>query len=397
MLAYSIYEPDARIRRYAETLVKRGDQVDVIALGREQPCYQKILRGVNLYTLQSRKLNEKGKLSYLLRILKFLFRSAFFLTTQHLKNPYQVIHVHNLPDFFVFAAFFPKLLGAKIILDIHDILPECYATKFSQTQTGFIFRLLTLVEKISGAFSNHVIVSNHIWKKTLISRSVKEEKCTVILNYPDESIFYERPRTKKNNKFIMIYPGSWIWYQGIDIAIKAFSIIKDQVPEAEFHIYGAGKDQDFLENLVVDLRLQNRIFLKKGVPTTELAEIIINADLGIEPKRNYGFANEALSTKIMEFMAVGIPVIASDTKVHKYYFDDTILKFFRAGDENSLAESMLLLIRDNDLRKGLVSNASKFIKEYMWKNKKDEYLKLVDSPGGRSWNHNPQHPNDLNG
>jgi glycosyltransferase involved in cell wall biosynthesis len=381
MLAYTYYEPDARVRRYAETLAKRGDQVEAIVLGKEKSGFHYILKGVKLYILQTRKPNEKA---HILRILQFLFRSAVLLTRQHLKSPYQVIHVHNLPDFLVFATIIPKFLGAKIILDIHDILPECYATRFSKTQTGVRFRFLTLVEKMSCAFSDHVIVSNHIWQKTLVSRSVKQEKCTVILNYPDESIFYKRPRTEKDNKFIMIYPGYWIWHQGIDIAIRAVSIIKDQVPALEFHIYGGGDDQSTLEGLVFDLGLQNRVFLKKVVPTTEMAEIIANADLGVEPKRNYGFANEALSTKIMEFMAVGIPVIASDTKVHKYYFNDRVLKFFRAGDENSLAESMLLLIRDSELRKQLVSNAGAFVEGYLWKKKKDEYLKLIDSLDGSS-------------
>lgn len=382
MVSYSRYETDARVRRYAETLAVRGDQVDVIALGKEGSGSHYVLKGVNLYILQARKPDEKRKLFYLFGILKFFFKSAIFLTNQHLKSPYEVIHVHNLPDFLVFTAFLPKILGAKIILDIHDILPECYVTKFNANQTGFVFNLLTLVEKVSMAFSNHVIVSNHIWQKTLVSRSVKEKKCTVILNYPDDSIFYGRPRRRTGNKFIMIYPGSWIWHQGIDIAIKALSIIKDQVPAAEFHLYGGGNDQSTLESLVFDLKLQNRVIFKKGVPTNELTEIIANADLGIEPKRNYGFANEALSTKIMEFMAVGIPVIASDTKVHKYYFNDKVLKFFRAGDENSLAESMLLLIRDNELRKRLVSNALEFVEGYMWKNHRDKYIQLIDSLSG---------------
>jgi len=382
MLTYSHYETDARVRRYAETLVKRGDQVDVIALGTDSSGDHIMLRGVNFYSIQTRKPDERERWSYFIRILKFLFKSAIFLTNRHLKRPYQVIHIHNLPDFLVFASVFPKLLGAKIILDIHDILPECYSTKFNADRTGFAFRLLTLIEKVSMVFSNHVIVSNHIWQKTLVSRSVKEKKCTVILNYPDESIFYKRPRNRKDDKFIMIYPGSFIWHQGIDIAIKAFSIIKDQVPASEFHIYGNGPAQGMLETLVFDLGLQNRIIFRKVVPPNELADITAEADLGIEPKRNYGFANEALSTKIMEFMAVGVPVIASDTKVHRYYFNESVIKFFRAGDENDLAESMLLMIRDTDLRKRLVSNAWKFVEGYMWMNNKDKYLKLVDSLNG---------------
>jgi glycosyltransferase involved in cell wall biosynthesis len=378
MLVYSSYKSDARVKRYAETLVQRGDKVDVIALGRGDKGNHETINGVKLYKMQNRLPNEKGKLSFLFRIIKFLLNSSIFLINQHIKNPYQLIHVQYLPDFLVFAAFLPKLLGAKVILDIHDILPECYVTKFHKAQNGFTFKILTLLEKVSSGFSDHVIVSNHIWQKTLISRSIEKEKCTVILNYPDESVFYKRPRKRKDNKFIMIYPGSWIWHQGIDIAIKAFAIIKDEIPEAEFHIYGGGNDQDLLERVIFQLGLQNKVFLKGGLQISEIAEVIADADLGIEPKRNDGFADEALSTKIFEFMALGVPVIASDTKVHKYYFNDSVLKFFRAGDENSLAECMLLLVGDNDLRKRLVSNALEFVEGYIWEKEKEAYLNLVD-------------------
>jgi glycosyltransferase involved in cell wall biosynthesis len=379
MLTYSFYESDSRVRRYAEALANRGEQVDVIALREQGQEDHSVYYGCNLYRIQERIPNEKGKLSYLFRIMKFLLKSSVFLTKQHLKKPYQLIHVHNIPDFLVFAAFIPKLFGAKIILDIHDILPEVFTAKFKAKENSIYFKALTSVERISAAFSDHVIVSNHIWGKRLISRSVAEQKCSVMLNYPDRSVFFERPRTRKDDKFIMIYPGTLNIHQGIDIEIKAFAKIKDQVPMAEFHIYGDGNDQDYFESLVSELGMQDRIFFKGGAPMNEIAEIIADADLGIEPKRDESFSGEALSMKIFEFMAAGVPVIASNTKIHRYYFNDSVLKFFKAGDENELAECMLLLIRDGDLRKQLVSNASQFLDEYLWEKRKNDYYKLVDS------------------
>ena len=364
MIVYSFYESDARVRRYAEALAQRGDEVDVIALGENASGDFEVMEGVNLYRIQNRVANERGKLSYLTRIIKFLFRSATILAKWHLRIRYHLIHVHNPPDFLVFAALIPKLLGARIILDIHDILPEFYATKFRESQDGFLVKLMKLVEKGSIALSNHVIVSNHIWQKTLISRSVGEKKSTVILNYPNQSLFSRQLRRRKDNKFIMIYPGTLNWHQGIDIAIKAFARIKDQVPEGELHMYGGGNDQGSFERLASTLDLHDRVLFKAGVPVEKIAEAMANADLGIEPKRNYGFANEALSMKILEYMAAGIPVIASDTKVHRYYFNDSVLKFFKAGDENDLAESMLLLFKHKDLRKRFVTSASKFLNGY---------------------------------
>ena len=121
MVAYTFYEEDNRVRRYAETLAQRGDRVDVIALRRQGRLQRDVMNGVNVYRLQRRTVNEKGKFTYLVKLFLFFVRSMFFLTREHLRNRYDVIHVHSVPDFEVFAALIPKLLGAKIILDIHDI------------------------------------------------------------------------------------------------------------------------------------------------------------------------------------------------------------------------------------------------------------------------------------
>ena len=88
-----------------------------------------------MFRIQHRERNERGRLSYISRLLLFFFRSAVFLSWRHLRNPYQLIHVHSVPDFEVFAALLPKLMGCKVILDIHDIVPEFYASKFQVGRT----------------------------------------------------------------------------------------------------------------------------------------------------------------------------------------------------------------------------------------------------------------------
>jgi glycosyltransferase involved in cell wall biosynthesis len=364
--------------RYAETLVKRGDLVDVVALRSDGQPFHEVLRGVNVYRIQGRVKNEKGQLSFLYRLIKFLIVSSIFLTKQHLKKAYQVIHVNNIPDFLVFAALFPKLLGAKVILDIHDIVPELYAEMFNQTKNSFLFKSLVAVEKASCTFADHVIIANHIWHKSITTRSVAENKCSVVLNYPDENVFFKRPRQRQDDKFVMIYPGSLNRRQGVDIAVKAFALIKDKIPMAEFHIYGTGTDMDYLKRLVLDLGLQDRVFLKGSLPIYEVAEKMANADLGIEPKRNDMFAGDAMSTKILEFMSLGIPVIASDTRVHKYYFDESVVLFFKSDDEQDLARCMLSLIENANLRQKMFLNSHQFVQGYVWDKRKEEYLGLVD-------------------
>ena len=379
MVGYTFYEFDNRVRRYAETLAKRGDQVDVIALRRQGQSPEEVINGVHVFRIQERIVNETAKLSYLLRSLLFFFRSMLFLITRQLRSPYALIHLHTPPDFEVFAAWFPKLMGAKIILDIHDLLPEFYASKFNTSLDSPICKLLTAIEKVSAAFADHVVAANHIWQRKLVARSVKLHNCTTILNFPDQSIFGPRERSRTNHRFVILYPGSLSYHQGVDIAIRAFALIKNRVPCAEFHIYGAGDQQASLRCLIAELGLEDRVFLKQPVPLTEVSALMQTADLGVVPKRSESFGNQAFSTKILEFMSVGVPVIVSDTEIDRSYFDDSLVKFFRSNDEKDLADSMLLLIQDGELRRRLAQNAEEFISRNHWDAKKSDYLNLVDS------------------
>jgi glycosyltransferase involved in cell wall biosynthesis/peptidoglycan/xylan/chitin deacetylase (PgdA/CDA1 family) len=380
MLVHSIYESDNRVRRYAETLARRGDYVDVIALcGGNTPLGVETINGVTVHHIQHRKYNERSKWTFAWRLLRFLITSSICITKRHERLKYDLIHIHNIPDFLVFAAWYPKMTGAKIILDIHDIVPEFFASKFETGDRSHYVSWLKIVEKFSARFADQVIVSNHLWYETLLSRSVPAGKCTVILNHVDPAIFYRRSRTRNDGKFIILFPGSFQWHQGLDIAIEAFSKLKDAVPNAELHLYGTGSTESDLVELAKRLDLNGKVKFCGGLPLDHIADVIANSDLGVVPKRADSFGNQAYSTKIMEFMSQGVPVVVSRTKIDSYYFDEGVVHFFPSGDSQALADAMLDVIENQTLRKTLVTNGLEYAKANNWDQKKDEYLKLVDS------------------
>jgi len=378
MLAYTFYESDFRVMRYAEALLERGARVTVICLRRPGAKKQASIRGIRLFRIQERIIGKEGKFSYLIRIFKFLLRSLVVIGRLHWKRPFDLVHVHSVPDFLVFAAVMPKLFGAKVILDIHDILPEFYASKFSRGHRGPIYRLLILVERLSCKFADHVIVANHLWAKKLISRSLHAEKLTILMNYPDNSIFQPQSSTKECKKFIMLYPGTVNWHQGLDIAVKAFAKIKDRAPHAEFHIIGNGTHWQEIKALVERLGLKERVFLEPGMPLRQVAERMAQADLGVIPKRNDSFGGEAFSTKTLEFMASGVPIVVSRTKIDLFYFDNTLVRFFEPENDEDLAEVMLQMIGDEGLRASLSAQGLKFVAENNWGTKKADYYKLIE-------------------
>jgi glycosyltransferase involved in cell wall biosynthesis len=377
MVAYAFYDSDNRIRRYAETLVREGWEVDAFVLRQEGQPLRGTLKGVNLYRIQTRKLREKGKCSYLFCLLGFLFRSMAWLCFMTVTRKYKFVHVHSIPDFEVFSAWLPKLLGTKIILDIHDIVPELYLKKFKLSKNSFFYKMLLLVETLSTRFADHVIIANHIWQKRLIGRSVPGKKCSTILNFPDPEIFFPRKKTVSNRKFVLIYPGTLSIHQGVEIILKAMYLIKDNYPDIELHIYGKGTDEEYFKGLSRQLGLTDVVFFKGFVPLDEAAAAMANADIGIEPKLSELFSDEAFSTKIWEFMLIEVPVIASETTVHKYYVGDDLVTYYPSGDEKALAAAIIKLHADPLLRQRLIANGKRFIALNNWGVKKSEYLDLV--------------------
>ena len=382
MVTYSFYETDNRVTRYAEALAARGDSVEVFAIRRSpQLAREEMINGVRLFRLQDRfGKKEQSSLGYLLPLLRFLASSTWRVTRTHARERYDLLHVHNMPDFLVFATWYPRLTGAKVILDIHDILPELYASKFGANKgPAFMPLLAKWMERQSAQYAQHVIIANHLWVDKYAERTGSWGKCSVFINNVDTQVFQPRPRTRRDNKLILLFPGGLQWHQGLDIAIRAFEKISRELPQAEFHIYGDGNMKPALVALAAEMGFNGRVKFFDPLRIAKIAEVMANADLGVVPKRADSFGNEAYSTKIMEFMSLGVPVVISKTKIDQFYFDDSVVRFFESGNVDALADAVLDVLRNPDLRRRMVATASAYASKNSWDCRKSDYLRLVDS------------------
>lgn len=378
MVAYTFYESDGRVMRYAKALAQTGASVEAIVLRRPGQVAQESLDGVSVLRIQEREKNEKGKLAYLWRMLQFLGRSTLVVSRQHWRKRYHVIHVHSVPDFEIFAAILAKLTGAKVILDIHDIVPEFYAAKFGKANDSWIFRILVGIERASCAFADHVIIANDLWGNRLVERSVRAEKCTCLINFPDVGVFRPRLRTRtRDGRYLIVYPGSLNQHQGLDLAIEAVALVRTVHPDVELEIWGEGPEKERLREQIKDLGLETYVRLRGTRPIEEIAQVMANADLGVVPKRNDSFGGDAFSTKILEFMALGVPLVVAETRVDRYYFDDSLLRFFEPGNARELADAILEVRRDPIGTEGRVARALEFVSRNNWGARKADYLDLV--------------------
>lgn len=381
MLTYSFYNSDNRVRRYAETLAKRGDHVKIFSLGRPEQVRSRkweTINGVEVFRLQARETRESGKSAYAWRLSCFFFKALAQLGPRNFPNGCNLLHVHNIPDFLVFAGVRLKSGNAKIILDIHDIVPELYESKFAVKHGSILATGLRLIEKLSCRFADHVIVANHIWKGTLSSRSAHKEKLTAMVNNVDLDLFALKTRTRNDGRIVLLYPGSLNYHQGLDIAVNAMKLLVEEIPNLELHIYGNGPTLPNLQEQTRKLGLEKNIFFLPGVVLEEIPGIMANADIGIVPKRAEGFGDQAYSTKIMEFMSQKLPVVISRTRIDSLYFNDSVAAFFNSGDPEDLARQIRQLIKDPAYKQRLSAGGFAYATANSWETMKDVYLDVVD-------------------
>jgi glycosyltransferase involved in cell wall biosynthesis len=383
-IAYSFYENDNRVIRYAEAVAEQRGDVEVIALRRPSQPRSGESRGVRILRLQQRSVTERTRWGYLLKLLWFLVQATMVVSLRHIRKRYDIVHVHNIPDFLVFAAVVPKMFGARIILDIHDIVPELYAGKFLSADRSLIVRALLLVEQVSCRFADHVIVSNHLWADRLTGRSVPPSKCTTILNYPDLSRFTPKGSKRDDDKFIALYPGTLNHHQGLDIAVRALAMLRERIPTAELHIYGEGPERPGLLRLAQQCGVGDRVIMNDRVALDDISQVMAQADVGVVPKRADGFGNEAFSTKTLEFMACEVPVIVARTRVDAHYFDDSLVRFFAPGDAGALATALLDMYEQRSSRVAQVRAARAFAVRNSWQERVEDYRGLVAALVGRS-------------
>ena len=184
VLLYSHYAADPRPRRAAEALAGAGMEVDVISLRRSGSMpVRDTINGVNVFRVWPRR-RRSGKLTYMFQYVMFLAASFFIMSAWRLRKRYDLVHVHNMPDILVFGALVPRLLGAKVILDLHDPMPELFSSIYNLPAEHRLARFLKFLEKRSVAFADMVLTPNTAFKEVFVSRGCPEEKLQIIVNTP---------------------------------------------------------------------------------------------------------------------------------------------------------------------------------------------------------------------
>lgn len=383
MIVQQVYDQDARVMQYTEALLKAGARVDVISVPGSRSLPVERGNGLQVYTIPLSH-SSQTLLAYLfeyLRAMWFFSTRLFFL---HLKHHYDLIHVHNMPDFLVFAAFIPRLLGAKLILDIHDPMPEFYQAKFEKSAGHPLVYLMVFQEKISAAFAHAVLTANPTFKENLVKRGIPAHKITVTQNLPDRTVFDRQkyPRqTDFQKRFTLLYPGTVAPRYGLEVAIRSLPGLIPRIPMLRLRIIGDDNPYTrWLKELATELQLADRVEFLSFVPRNQIPEELAAADVGIYPALPDPHMSIAMPGKVLEYAIMGLPTITSRLPVLEAVFPDDTVRYVPPGQPEAFAAAVLDLYTHPEKIAALVHNADeKFVQVQSWEKERQKYFEVVQN------------------
>ncbi|MFN2613839.1 MAG: glycosyltransferase [Actinomycetota bacterium] len=336
LIVHSYYLRDTRPRRHAAALAGEGWKIDVVCARAEGERARERIGGVTVHRLPARR-RRGTKSRYILEYVSFAVLAFAYATWLSVRRTYRVAYVVGIPNFIVFAAFVPKLLGARVILDMRDPLPEFFMSKYRLSARAPLVRALRLEERVSGSFATDVMTVVPSMAR-LYERSVPASKVTVVMNAPDPKMFAAEPREPGVGR-TMLYTGTVSEHYGIDLAVRALARLRDEIPALRLRVVTKNVREEGVESLRALAQgegVADRVAIEPPVPLVDVPSLIADAWVGVQPNRPDPLMEFSLSQKILEWVLAGLPVICGRTRALVDALGEDALSFHEAGDLDGL-------------------------------------------------------------
>jgi len=308
---------DPRVWKEACSLRDNGYQVAVLCpRGKNYQKGYEFLEGIAIYRHPMPR-EGNGALSYIFEFACALFWQFLYSWRIYFRRGFDVIQGCNPPDDIFLVALFFRLFGVKYIFDHHDANPELYLSKYGKKD--FLYKIQVLLERLTYRCSHVVLATNESYRNLAVTRGrVPAEDVFVVRNGPDPDTFRPVPPDpvlKQGKQFLVGYVGNMSTQEGLDILLDvAVYIRRTGRDDVQFTCVGGGPGLASLRRLVKDLQLDGMVNFTGRVPDQELLQILSTVDVCVNPDRPCEMNNISTMIKIMEYMALGKPIVQFDLK-----------------------------------------------------------------------------------
>lgn len=349
------YPRDERVRRETKTLVTAGHKVSVVAPRDSQQAAEEEIEGGRVY----RYVAPKAAMSFVGYLWEYGYSMvAIFIITLRIlwREGFDVIHAHHPPDTFSLIGAFYKLLGKRYVLDHHDLAPELYNARFEGKGNQIVYQALVVLEKFACRVADHVVATNESYREMEVRRGkVPEQRVTVVRNGPDLNEMQTMDPDLDlghEGKTIIGYVGVTGTQDGVDYLLRGIHQLIFALGKMNIVciVVGSGDALPRLKSLSEQLDLGNYLVFTGWVDgPSNVTRYIRAMDICVAPEPSDPYNDRSTAGKVMEYMALGKPVVAFDLPEHRNTAGEAAV-YARPNDALDFARKIAFLIDDPELR-----------------------------------------------
>ncbi|MDB5058050.1 MAG: glycosyl transferase group 1, partial [Chloroflexi bacterium] len=315
------FPQDRRVYQEAEALVTAGYQIRVICHAERGQSRRERLHGMCIYRYPAPPAAQ-GVQGYIWEYIYSMAATFVLSLLVLLREGFDVIHAANPPDTYFVIAVFYKMLGKRFIYDHHDLAPEMYYARFGGRGSRLIFYALVLLERLSCRLADHVIATNQSYKTVEMLRGkVPEGRITVVRNGPSERLHSvdPDPDLRKRGTTIIVFAGVIGVQDGVDYLVRAVRHLVYDLGRRDVFcvIIGKGDARADCVALATELGLDGVVWFTGWLPEDVYLRYLCTADICVAPDPSNPFTDRSTMGKIMEYMALGKPIVAFDLPEHR--------------------------------------------------------------------------------
>jgi glycosyltransferase involved in cell wall biosynthesis len=384
ILRHGYFPGDPRVYKEARALADLGCDVTILCLRKpgEKPFEDDGRIHIHRFPLRRR---HQSKARHMIEYALSMILMGWKISRLALHHRFDVIQVNTLPDFLVFVTLIPRLLGSRIMIDLHEPTPELYETKYGNGASRIVRHIHVFIEKHAIRFAHHALTVNDTIRQRFIDRGAPADKVTVVRNVPAEDIFPPpKYRITSTSHFLLVTHGTLQSRYGQDILIRALVRIRKSIPNIKLRIVGDGETEPELRRLAESLTCTDIIEFTGTVPIKKIPEYIIQADVGVVPLSRSPFSDLCQPNKLFEYVALKVPVIAARVPAIEESFDNKCICFFEPGNQEDLSRAVIELYQNPEKRQSMAKRAYKNYQTLRWNITKRVYLQTIEHLVGRS-------------
>ncbi|MFL6582800.1 MAG: glycosyltransferase family 4 protein [Burkholderiales bacterium] len=374
---------DRRVWQEATTLRDAGYAVSIICpTGKGFESKFENIDGIAIWRYDL-PVEGEGAKGYAIEYSVALARSFVLCWRVLLKGGFDVIQACNPPDLFFLIGRFFKLFGKKFVFDHHDINPELYEAKFGRRD--FFYRLLLKLERWTFRTADVSIATNESYRRIAMERGgMPPERVFVVRSGPSLQRMRIGPqdeRLKRGRRYLVGYVGVMGKQEGIDYLLRAVHHVIFNLHRTEIHfgLVGGGTSLEAMKALAVELRVADYVTFTGRVPDHEMLAMLNTADICINPDIANEMNDKSTMNKIMEYMALGKPIVQFDLAEGRFSAQGASL-YAKKNDAVDLAENIVKLIDNPQLRAEMGACGRKRVEcELEWRHEAPKLLAAYDS------------------